>query len=203
MKIAIIGAGAIGGYVGVKLALAGEDVTFIVRGANLEAIRKNGMKLVEHDGTEQVARNVKATNDYTEAGVQDMVILAMKAHQLEAVANDVTSADELNRDPSFAQWVRAKGHDTFCPFGPTVATGLDPATLVVKTTLNGSLRQDYPVSDMRFSVAQLVSMVSQDMTLLPGDIILCGTSVGVGSMKPGSTVEVTIDGIGTLINRFE
>ncbi len=89
MKIAIIGAGAIGGYVGVKLALAGEDVTFIVRGANLEAIRKNGMKLVEHDGSEQVARNVKATNDYAEAGVQDMVILAMKAHQLEAVAGDV------------------------------------------------------------------------------------------------------------------
>ncbi len=118
-------------------------------------------------------------------------------------ANDVTSADELNRDPSFAQWVRAKGHDTFCPFGPTVATGLDPATLVVKTTLNGSLRQDYPVSDMRFSVAQLVSMVSQDMTLLPGDVILCGTSIGVGSMKPGSTVEVQIDGIGTLVNRFE
>jgi 2-dehydropantoate 2-reductase len=89
MKIAIIGAGAIGGYVGVKLALAGEDVTFIVRGANLDAIRKNGMKLVEHDGTEQVARNVKATNDYAQAGVQDLVILAMKAHQLEAVANDV------------------------------------------------------------------------------------------------------------------
>ena len=56
MKIAIIGAGAIGGYVGVKLALAGEDVTFIVRGANLEAIRNNGMKLVMHDGSEQVAR---------------------------------------------------------------------------------------------------------------------------------------------------
>ena len=89
MKIAIIGAGAIGGYVGVKLALAGEDITFIVRGANLEAIRKNGMKLLEHDGTEQVARNVKATNNYAEAGVQDVVILAMKAHQLEAVAHDV------------------------------------------------------------------------------------------------------------------
>jgi 2-keto-4-pentenoate hydratase/2-oxohepta-3-ene-1,7-dioic acid hydratase in catechol pathway len=118
-------------------------------------------------------------------------------------ANDVTSADELNRDPSFAQWVRAKGHDTFCPFGPTVATGLDPATLVVKTTLNGDVRQDYPVSDMRFNVAQLVGMISQDMTLLPGDIILCGTSVGVGSMKPGSTVEVEIAGIGTLSNRFE
>jgi 2-dehydropantoate 2-reductase len=89
MKIAIIGAGAIGGYVGVKLALAGEDVSFIVRGANLEAIRKNGMKLVMHDGSEHVAKDVKATNDYAAAGVQDLVILAMKAHQLEAVVDDV------------------------------------------------------------------------------------------------------------------
>ena len=89
MKIAIIGAGAIGGYVGVKLALSGEDVTFIVRGANLEAIRNNGMKLILHDGTEQVARNVKATNDYAAAGLQDVVILAMKAHQVEAIADDL------------------------------------------------------------------------------------------------------------------
>ena len=64
MKIAIIGAGAIGGYVGVKLALAGEDLTFIVRGANLRAIRANGMKLVMHDGTEHVASNVRATDSY-------------------------------------------------------------------------------------------------------------------------------------------
>ena len=89
MKVAIIGAGAIGGYVGVKLALAGEDVTFVVRGANLTAIRANGMKLIMADGTEQVAKNVRATNDYDEAGQQDLVILAMKAHQLEAVAPDV------------------------------------------------------------------------------------------------------------------
>jgi 2-dehydropantoate 2-reductase len=89
MKIAIIGAGAIGGYVGVKLALAGEDVTFIVRGANLEAIRKNGMKLIMDDGTEHVASNVKATNNYDEAGPQDLIILAMKAHQVEAIANDL------------------------------------------------------------------------------------------------------------------
>jgi 2-dehydropantoate 2-reductase len=89
MKVAIIGAGAIGGYVGVKLALAGEDVTFIVRGANLSAIRRNGMKLVMADGSEHVAANVRATNDYDEAGPQDLVILAMKAHQVEAVACDV------------------------------------------------------------------------------------------------------------------
>lgn len=89
MKIAVIGAGAIGGYVGVKLALAGEDVTFIVRGANLEAIGKNGMKLIMEDGVEHVASNVKATNDYASAGPQDIVVLAMKAHQLEAIANDL------------------------------------------------------------------------------------------------------------------
>jgi len=89
MKVAIIGAGAIGGYVGVKLALAGEDVTFIVRGANLSAIRRNGMKLIMADGSEHVAAGVRATNDYAEAGPQDLVILAMKAHQVEAVARDV------------------------------------------------------------------------------------------------------------------
>ena len=86
--------------------------------------------------------------------------------------------------------------------GPTIATGLNAATLRVKTTLNGQVRQDYPISDMRFSVARLVSSISHDMTLCPGDVILCGTSVGVGSMKPGSTVEVEIDGIGTLSNSF-
>ena len=118
-------------------------------------------------------------------------------------ANDVTHADILNRDASFAQWVRAKGFDTFCPMGPVVATGLDPATLVVKTTLNGDVRQEYPISDMRFSVQRLVSLISADMTLLPGDVILCGTSIGVGSMKPGSDVEVSIEGIGALRNRFE
>lgn len=118
-------------------------------------------------------------------------------------ANDVTVADILHRDASFAQWVRAKGFDTFCPFGPAVATGLDPDKLQVRTLLDGQVRQDYPVSDMRFSVAQLVSLISQDMTLLPGDVILCGTSVGVGSMKPGSLVEVEIPGVGRLSNRFE
>ena len=117
-------------------------------------------------------------------------------------ANDVTVADILNRDASFAQWTRAKGFDTFCPMGPVVATGLDPTTLTLTTTLNGEVRQNYPISDMRFSVQRLVSLISLDMTLYPGDVILCGTSVGVGSMKPGSIVEVEIGGIGKLVNRF-
>jgi 2-keto-4-pentenoate hydratase/2-oxohepta-3-ene-1,7-dioic acid hydratase in catechol pathway len=117
--------------------------------------------------------------------------------------NDVTAAEVLNRDASFAQWVRAKSYDSFCPLGPCIATGLDPATLVVQTWLDEQLRQDYPVADIRFSVPQLVSLISHDMTLEPGDVILCGTSVGVGSMKPGQTVEIQIDGIGCLSNRFE
>jgi 2-keto-4-pentenoate hydratase/2-oxohepta-3-ene-1,7-dioic acid hydratase in catechol pathway len=116
--------------------------------------------------------------------------------------NDVTAADVLFRDASFAQWTRAKGMDGFCPMGPVVATGLDPAMLVVRTLLDGQVRQHYPISDMTFPVAQLVSRISVDMTLLPGDVILCGTSVGVGSMKPGSLVEVEIEGIGRLANRY-
>jgi 2-dehydropantoate 2-reductase len=89
MKIAIVGAGAIGGYVGVKLALAGEQVTCMVRGANLQAIRSHGLKLVMSDGSEQLADNVVASDDYAATGPQDIVILAVKAHQVEAVANDV------------------------------------------------------------------------------------------------------------------
>jgi 2-keto-4-pentenoate hydratase/2-oxohepta-3-ene-1,7-dioic acid hydratase in catechol pathway len=118
-------------------------------------------------------------------------------------ANDVTVPDIIQRDPSFAQWVRAKGFDTFCPFGPSIATGLDPATLTVRTLLDGELRQNYPISDMRFTVAELVSRISHDMTLEPGDLILCGTSVGIGSMKAGSRVVIEIDGIGALVNPVE
>ena len=86
--------------------------------------------------------------------------------------------------------------------GLAIAIGLDPATLAVTTRLNGDVRQQYPISDMRFSVERLVSLISFDLTLHPGDVILCGTSVGVGSMKPGSLVEVEIEGIGTLANRY-
>jgi 2-dehydropantoate 2-reductase len=89
VKIAIIGCGAIGGYVGARLGLAGEQVTFMVRGANLEALRARGVRLIASDGSEEVAREVTATREYGEPGPQDVVILAVKAHQLEAVATDV------------------------------------------------------------------------------------------------------------------
>ena len=80
-----------------------------------------------------------------------------------------------------------------------IATGLDPVMLRVRTVLDGQERQNYPVSDMIFPPARLVSLLSQDMTLMPGDVIACGTSVGVGTMKnPKNTVEVSIEGVGTL-----
>ena len=89
MKVAIVGAGAIGAYIGLRLALAGEEVTFIARGAKLDALRKQGVKLICADGKEEVATNLRATNDCAEAGQQDLIILAIKAHQVEAIAADV------------------------------------------------------------------------------------------------------------------
>ena len=89
MKIAIVGCGAIGGYVGTKLALAGETVTFLVRGATLDAVRARGVTLQLGDGRALVAREVTATSDYASTGEQDLVILAVKAHQLGAVARQV------------------------------------------------------------------------------------------------------------------
>lgn len=86
MKIAIIGVGAIGGYVGTRLALAGKDVTFIARGATLEALQTRGIKLISADGKEETVPQVKATSDYDSVGPQDLVILAMKAHQVVDVA---------------------------------------------------------------------------------------------------------------------
>ncbi len=118
--------------------------------------------------------------------------------------NDVTAVDILNKDPSFAQWVRAKSFDSFGAFGPVIATGLDPSRLTVRTILNGQERQNYPVSDMIFSPRQLVSRISRDMTLSPGDVICCGTSLGAGTMKEAQNlVEIVIEGIGTLSNRFD
>lgn len=116
--------------------------------------------------------------------------------------NDVTAFDLLNKDPSFAQWTRCKAADTFGVFGPAIASQLDPLSIRVRTLVDGKERQDYPITDMVFTPDELVSRVSYDMTLVPGDIIACGTSVGVGTLKPGNTVEVNIDGIGTLRNEF-
>jgi len=117
--------------------------------------------------------------------------------------NDVTAIEILNRDPGYAQWTRSKSFNTFGVFGPYITSGVDPMTLSIKTILNDQERQNYPISDMIFPPAKLVSLISQDVPLEPGDIIACGTSVGVGSMRPGSQVSIVIDGVGRLDNKFE
>ncbi len=117
--------------------------------------------------------------------------------------NDVTATEVLNENGDFAQWCRSKGHDTFGCLGPAITTGFDWASARVVTRLDGSERQNYPLSDMILPPAQIVSGISHDMTLLPGDVIAVGTSLGVGSMKDGAAVEVQIAGIGSLSNTVQ
>jgi 2-keto-4-pentenoate hydratase/2-oxohepta-3-ene-1,7-dioic acid hydratase in catechol pathway len=116
--------------------------------------------------------------------------------------NDLTALELLHRDPSFGQWTRAKSFDGFAAFGPVIETDFDPAQMHLRTLVSGRERQNYPLSDMFFSPVEIVHHISQDMTLEPGDLIYCGTSLGVLPMKAGTTVEVIIDGIGTLSNVY-
>jgi 2-keto-4-pentenoate hydratase/2-oxohepta-3-ene-1,7-dioic acid hydratase in catechol pathway len=112
-------------------------------------------------------------------------------------ANDVTARDLQARD---GQWARAKGFDTFCPLGPWIETDVNPADLELTTIVNGEIRQISRTSLLLHDVAALVSYVSAVMTLLPGDVLLTGTPAGVGPLKEGDEVSVTVEGIGTLTN---
>ncbi len=111
--------------------------------------------------------------------------------------NDVTARDLQSRD---GQWTRAKGFDTFAAIGPCIETELDPGNVVLETYLNGELKQQGNTSDLVFGVPELLSFISNVMTLLPGDIIATGTPSGIGPMYPGDTVEIKIEPIGTLRN---
>lgn len=111
--------------------------------------------------------------------------------------NDVTARDLQRQDD---QWTRAKGFDSFCPLGPWIETELDPADVLVSSTVNEQPRQMASTRDMAFPVRQLVAFVSSVMTLEPGDVIMTGTPSGVGPLKPGDEVSVEVEGIGTLTN---
>jgi 2-keto-4-pentenoate hydratase/2-oxohepta-3-ene-1,7-dioic acid hydratase in catechol pathway len=112
--------------------------------------------------------------------------------------NDVTARDLQNKDN---QWARAKGFDTFCPAGPLVVDEVDPwAGLSVETRVNGEVRQEGTTKDFIFPIGDIIRYVSQVMTLMPGDLIATGTPKGVGPLNAGDTVEVTVQGVGTLIN---
>ena len=116
--------------------------------------------------------------------------------------NDVTAVHLLFKYDAFPQWTRSKSFDSFGIIGPCIAQLDNPDSLRVRTLVNGEERQNYPVSDMFFSPMELVSLISGDMTLRPGDVIACGTSLGVKTMKPDTIVNIDIDGIGTLTNAY-
>ena len=117
--------------------------------------------------------------------------------------NDVTAIEFLFEDKAFQQWTRSKGFDTFTPLGPCINTDIDPADLNIQAIQDGEQRQDYPVSDMIYSPQQIVAMISEYQTLVPGDLICCGTSVGARTMKPGCEINISIPGIGDLVNSFD
>jgi 2-keto-4-pentenoate hydratase/2-oxohepta-3-ene-1,7-dioic acid hydratase in catechol pathway len=138
------------------------------------------------------------------------IVIGKQAHRLRedqdvrpwirgyTLVNDVSARDLQNND---AQWTRAKGFDTFGPCGPLVSDEIDPFTgVVVQTRLNGTTKQSASTRDFIFGIQHLLAYITATMTLEPGDLIPTGTPAGVGPMKPGDSVEVSIEGIGVLRN---
>jgi 2-keto-4-pentenoate hydratase/2-oxohepta-3-ene-1,7-dioic acid hydratase in catechol pathway len=117
------------------------------------------------------------------------------------LANDVTARDLQNKD---GQWTRAKGFDTFCPIGPLVSDELDPeAGLTLETRVNGELRQHGSTLDFIFPISKLLAYITAIFTLEAGDLVLTGTPAGVGPLKAGDKVEISIPGLGVLANTFQ
>ncbi|GLZ41695.1 fumarylacetoacetate hydrolase family protein [Actinokineospora sp. NBRC 105648] len=119
------------------------------------------------------------------------------------IANDVTARDQQQAD---GQWTRAKGHDTFCPLGPWITTGVELQTaagLDLKTTVDGAVKQDSNTALLIHEIPELIEWISRVMTLLPGDVILTGTPAGVGPLAVGQSVSVTIESLGTLTNTVQ
>jgi len=112
------------------------------------------------------------------------------------VANDVTARDLQKKD---GQWTRAKGFDTFCPLGPVIETELDPEAFL-RTRVNGELKQEARLSEMVHDIPSIIAYASSVFTLLPGDVVLTGTPAGVGPLVAGDTVEVEVEGVGSLVN---
>jgi 2-keto-4-pentenoate hydratase/2-oxohepta-3-ene-1,7-dioic acid hydratase in catechol pathway len=113
------------------------------------------------------------------------------------IANDVSARDQMFAD---GQWARAKGYDTFCPIGPWIETELDPTNLEISSTVDGEPRRHGNTKDLIHDIPTLIAYISDVWTLLPGDIICTGTPSGLGGFLDGQTVDITIEGIGTLSN---
>jgi 2-keto-4-pentenoate hydratase/2-oxohepta-3-ene-1,7-dioic acid hydratase in catechol pathway len=139
-----------------------------------------------------------------------VLVIGKRVHNLKAggdwrgairgctIANDISSRDLQKKD---GQWARAKGFDTFCPIGPVVSDELDlEAGVTLQTRVNGEVRQHASTNDLIFAIPVLLQAISRAFTLEPGDVILTGTPSGVGPLKAGDRVEVSIAGLGTLTN---
>jgi 2-keto-4-pentenoate hydratase/2-oxohepta-3-ene-1,7-dioic acid hydratase in catechol pathway len=139
------------------------------------------------------------------------MVIGRRAHRVSETAalahvagvtafNDVSARDWQKSD---SQWSRAKGSDTFAPFGPCIALGLDPRDLALELAVNGNVRQHARTSSMHFGPAFLVHYVSRFLTLEPGDLIATGTPAGIAPIEPGDIVAITVEGVGTLVNPVE
>jgi 2-keto-4-pentenoate hydratase/2-oxohepta-3-ene-1,7-dioic acid hydratase in catechol pathway len=113
------------------------------------------------------------------------------------IANDVTARDLQFGD---GQWARSKGFDTFCPLGPWVETEFVPDGQVIESRINGEIRQNVAITEMVHKIPTIISYVSKNMTLLPGDIILTGSPAGISAINAGDMIECEIEGIGILSN---
>ena len=144
---------------------------------------------VEHEG-ELVAVIGKRGRNVTAESAKDYILGY-------TIGNDVTARDLQKVD---GQWTRAKGFDTFCPFGPWIDTDFDPSDALITCRVNGQMRQLSSTRDMIFNIGVMIAYISSVMTLEPGDLIFTGTPAGVGVLKAGDVVEVEIDGLGVLKN---
>ena len=158
-------------------------------GPQVPILRPKSSSRVDYEGELAVVIG-RPCRDVKASAVKD-VILGY------TVGNDVTARDQQKAD---GQWTRGKGFDTFAPVGPCIETELDPSNVSLATYVNGECRQSGNTSDLIFPVPVLISFISHVMTLLPGDIIATGTPAGISAIKPGDTVEIRIEPIGTLRN---
>ena len=158
-------------------------------------------------------------------GPGDAIVLPAQSQQIELeaeltivigqIAKNVSEADALNyvwgftiandvtaRDLQFSddQWARSKAFDTFCPLGPWIETEFVPDGQMIESRIDGDTRQSASIDLMLHNVPKIISYVSHNMTLLPGDIILTGTPAGIAKINSGEIVECEIEGIGTLVN---
>jgi len=164
------------------------DTSLAGQGAQVELPASAGRVVFEGELGIVIGKTCK---DISEADAEDAIFGY-------TCVNDFTSLDILFADPSFPQWTRSKSFDGFGVVGPVIDTDVNWQDLTVKVMVGGRERQSYPASDMILTPPQIVSLLSQDMTLNKGDLIACGTSIGARPVKAGMEVEVVIEGIGAV-----